>query len=73
MFDVALVLLAIALLLVVVGGIQPLAARLRLPPTVLLAGFGIAIGAASSAATHSAFAGHFDTAARLFQELPVTS
>jgi monovalent cation:H+ antiporter, CPA1 family len=73
MLDAALVLLAIALLLVVVGGIQPLAARLRLPPAVLLAGFGIAVGAVSSAAAHSALAGHFDAAARLFQELPVTS
>jgi CPA1 family monovalent cation:H+ antiporter len=73
MLDAALVLLAVALLLVVVGGIQPLAARLRLPPTVLLAGFGIAIGAASSVVSHSSYAVGFDGAARLFQELPVTS
>jgi monovalent cation:H+ antiporter, CPA1 family len=73
MLDAGLVLLAIALLLVVVGGIQPLAAKLRLPPPVLLAVFGIAIGAVSSTASHSAFAGHFDVASRLFQELPVTS
>jgi len=69
MFNVALVLAAVALLLVVVGGIQPLAARLRLPPPVLLAIFGIAIGAASSLAPQSAF----DGAARLYQGLPITS
>jgi CPA1 family monovalent cation:H+ antiporter len=73
MLDVALVLLAVALLLVVVGAIQPLAARLRLPPAVLLAAFGIAIGAASSIVGHSSLAGEFDEAARLFQQLPVTS
>jgi Kef-type K+ transport system membrane component KefB len=48
MLDVAFVLLAVAVLLVVVGAIQPLAARLRLPPPVLLAIFGIAIGGVSS-------------------------
>src|SRR5271170_6492290 len=69
MLDVALVLLAIALLLVVVGGIQPLAARLSLPPPVLLAVFGIAIGAASSLVPKSAL----DGAAQIFQGLPITS
>ncbi|HEU0218100.1 MAG TPA: cation:proton antiporter [Stellaceae bacterium] len=48
MLDTAVILLAVALLLVVVGAIQPVATRVRLPPTVLLAGFGIVIGAASS-------------------------
>ncbi|HTZ37546.1 MAG TPA: cation:proton antiporter [Stellaceae bacterium] len=73
MFDTALVLLAVALLLVVVAGIQPLAARLRLPPAVLLAGFGIAIGALASLAAHGAPGGGADGAARLFQALPVGS
>lgn len=73
MLDAALVLLVVALLLVVVGGIQPLAARLKLPSTVVLAAFGVAIGAVSGAASHGAFAGHFDSAAALFQDLPVTS
>jgi CPA1 family monovalent cation:H+ antiporter len=73
MLDAALVLLAVALLLVVVGGIQPLAARLRLPSTVLLAAFGIAIGAASSLVGHSPLVGDFEPVARLFQQLPVTS
>jgi monovalent cation:H+ antiporter, CPA1 family len=73
MLDTALALLAVALLLVVVGGIQPLAARLRLPPAVLLAAFGIAIGVASGVFSHSPYTGRFDVAARLFEELPVTS
>src|SRR5271170_2685737 len=45
MFDTTLVLLVIAGLLVVVGISQPLAVRLRLPPSVLLAAIGVAIGA----------------------------
>jgi CPA1 family monovalent cation:H+ antiporter len=69
MLDVAFILLAVALLLVVVGGIQPLAAHLRLPPPVLLAVFGIAIGAASSLVPRGAF----DGAGQLFQGLPVNS
>jgi monovalent cation:H+ antiporter, CPA1 family len=73
MLDTALVLLAVALLLVVTGGIQPLAGQLRLPPAVLLAAFGIAIGVASGIVSHSPYTGRFDVAARLFEELPVTS
>ncbi len=73
MLDAALVLLAVALLLVVVGAIQLLAARLRLPPPVLLAAFGIAIGAASSVVSYSSLPDRFDGAARLFQELPIGS
>src|SRR3984885_5279645 len=69
MLDIAFILLAVALLLVVVGAIQPLAARLRLPPPVLLAVFGIAAGAASSLVPRSAF----DGAGQLFQGLPVNS
>src|SRR3984957_20085893 len=69
MLDVALVLLAVALLLLVVGGIQPLAARLRLPPAVLLAAFGIAIGAFSRLVPQDAF----DGAAAVLGGLPVSS
>jgi CPA1 family monovalent cation:H+ antiporter len=69
MIDAAVVLLAVALLLVVVGGIQPLAARLRLPPAVLLAVFGIAIGVASSVLPRDLFEG----AGQLFRGLPISS
>src|ERR1700730_10337808 len=44
MFDTAFVLLVIAALLVVVGFCQPLAARLKLPPPVLLGVVGVAVG-----------------------------
>ena len=69
MLDTALVLLAIALLLVVVAGIQPLAAKLRLPPAVLLASFGIAIGTASSLVPH----GTFGAAILMLKQLPLSS
>jgi CPA1 family monovalent cation:H+ antiporter len=69
MLDTAVVLLAVALLLIVVGGIQPLAARLRLPPAVLLAAFGIAIGAASSVLPRDLF----DGAGQLLGGLPISS
>ncbi len=69
MLDAGVVLLAVALLLLVVGGIQPLAARVRLPPTVLLAGFGIAIGAASSLLPRGVLNG----AEAVFTGLPISS
>lgn len=69
MADVGFVLLAVAVLLVVIGGIQPVAARLRLPPPVLLAIFGIGIGAASSFVPQGAF----DGVGRLLQGLPISS
>ncbi len=73
MLDTALVLAAVAVLLVVVGAIQPLAAKLRLPPAVVLAGFGIAIGTASGLLSHTPVAGRFAALAELFGKLPITS
>ncbi len=48
MLEVATVVLTIAVLLVVIGALQPLAGRLQVSPTVLLAGVGVAIGAFAS-------------------------
>lgn len=73
MFDTALVLLVIAGLLVVVGISQPLAARLRLPSSVLLAGIGVAIGAFPTLLGRFGFGGSVDVAAGLFADLPVSS
>ena len=73
MLDTALVLAAVAVLLVVVGAIQPLAAKLRLPPAVVLAGFGIAIGTASGLLSHMPVAGRLAALAELFGNLPITS
>jgi len=48
--DIALAVLAIAVLLVLVALLQPLATRLSLPHSVLIAGLGIALGGAAAAA-----------------------
>jgi hypothetical protein len=45
MFETGFVLLVAALLLVIIGICQPLAARLKVPPPVLLGVIGIALGA----------------------------
>ncbi len=74
MLDTALVLLAIAVLLATIAAMQPLAAWLRLPPAVLLAGFGIGIGALSSGLVlHGWLGADFDIAAHVFDSLPVGS
>src|SRR5271169_4930950 len=72
MFDTALVLLVIAGLLIVIGISQPPAIRLRLPPSVLLAAIGVAIGALPGLLHYFGSAGSVDTAATLFANLPVS-
>ncbi len=73
MLDTALVLLVIAGLLVVVGICQPLAIGLRLPPSVLLAATGVAIGAFPVVLGQLGLSGSVDVAAGLFANLPVSS
>jgi|HubBroStandDraft_4_1064222.scaffolds.fasta_scaffold00588_2 CPA1 family monovalent cation:H+ antiporter len=73
MLDTALVLLVISGLLVVVGLSQPIAVRLRLPPSVVLAVVGVAIGASPAIATRLGVPGLLDTTAGLFADLPVNS
>jgi CPA1 family monovalent cation:H+ antiporter len=73
MADTALVLLVIAGLLVVVGISQPLAIRLRLPPSVLLAAIGVGIGAFPALAGQFGLSGSVDAGAGLFADLPVSS
>ena len=70
--DVALLLLVVAGLLVVVGLSQPLATRLRLPPSVVLAALGVGIGAFPVIA-RSFGASPVDAAAGLFADLPINS
>ena len=53
MLDIVLVLAVFGTLLVVVSLSQPLAARLRLSPVVLLAVIGVAMGAASGVLLHT--------------------
>jgi monovalent cation:H+ antiporter, CPA1 family len=73
MFDTALVLLVVAGLLVVVGVSHPLAIRLRLPPSVLLAAVGVAIGAFPAILGHLGLSESVDAAVGLFAHLPVSS
>ncbi|HWK46347.1 MAG TPA: cation:proton antiporter [Stellaceae bacterium] len=71
--DVAVSLLIIASLLVVVALIQPVATRLRLPPAVLLAVVGVAIGTLASYVLASPLTHALDGLASLFVDLPITS
>ena len=73
MVDIVLVLAVLATLLVIVALSQPLAARLKLAPVVLLAVVGVAIGAASSELIHSRLSSHFGEIVRTFADLPVGS
>ncbi len=73
MLDTALVLVVIAGLLVVVGVSQPLAIRLRLPPSVLLAAIGVGIGAVPAVLDQLGLSRSIDAAAGLFAGLPVSS
>jgi monovalent cation:H+ antiporter, CPA1 family len=73
MFDTAQVLLLLAGLLIVVAVSQPLAARLKLPQSVVLAAFGIAIGVLPAITAQFGITGPVDAAADLFAKLPVNS
>ena len=73
MLDAALVLLVIAGLLVVVGVSQPLAVRLGLPPSVLLAAIGMAIGVFPPIIAELGLSGSLGAAGGLFAGLPVSS
>ena len=67
------VLLAIALLLVVVSAVQPVARRLHLPETVLLAVVGILLGGLADILLRSPFINVFNGAARTLLNFPVDS
>jgi monovalent cation:H+ antiporter, CPA1 family len=73
MLDTALVLLVVAGLLIVVGVSQPLASRLRLPQSVVLAAVGMAIGILPAVTAKLRFSHSVDVAAGLFANLPVNS
>jgi CPA1 family monovalent cation:H+ antiporter len=67
------VLLLISGLLIVIGLIQPLATRLGLSPTVLLAVVGTAIGLASAVLTHNDALARFAQIGKLIIDLPISS
>src|ERR1700730_17314000 len=73
MFDTAFVLLVIAALLVVIGVCQPLAARLKLPPPVLLGVVGVALGGFPAVMSQLGWSTQTDVFADIFTELPVSS
>jgi monovalent cation:H+ antiporter, CPA1 family len=73
MLDIVLVLSVFGSLLVVVSLSQPLAARLRLSPVVLLAVIGVAIGATSGVLLHTRLSSHLGEFVRLFADLPLGS
>ncbi|MGE5268203.1 MAG: cation:proton antiporter [Thiohalocapsa sp.] len=73
MIDTAFVLLVIAGLLVVVGLSQPLAVRIGLPPSVLLAVAGIGIGSFPALAPRLGLDGWPHGIASLFANLPISS
>ncbi len=67
------VLLSIALLLVAVCAVQPVARRLALPETVLLAVVGIVLGGAADVLLRSSVTNVFDGAARTLLDFPIDS
>ena len=71
--DIVLVLAVFGILLVVVSLSQPLAARLRLTPVVLLAVIGTAIGGVSGVLLHTRLASHMGEFVGLFADLPLGS
>ncbi len=71
--DTAFVLLVVAGLLIVVALSQPLAARLRLPQSVVLAALGIGIGALPHLTVQLNLSHSVDVAAEMFADLPVSS
>ena len=73
MLDTAFVLLVIAVLLVVVGLCQPLAAYLKLPPPVLLGVVGVALGGFPLLMTKLGWSGGTDVFGDVFATLPVSS
>jgi CPA1 family monovalent cation:H+ antiporter len=73
MLNLANVLFTIAGLLVVVGVLQPLAARLNLPSTVLLAVVGVLIGAGATFLLQTDLTDAFNGVAELILDFPISS
>jgi CPA1 family monovalent cation:H+ antiporter len=71
--ELQIILLLIAALLVVISLVQPLAIRLGLSPSVLLAVVGVGMGLASVFVLHSGVSNAFDPIARVIVDLPIHS
>ena len=66
-------LLTVAGLLVVIGLLQPLAARLNLSPTVLLAAVGVLIGSVAAFLLQTELTDAFNEVAELIVDFPISS
>jgi hypothetical protein len=73
MFEIAFALLVAALLLVIIGICQPLAARLKVPPPVLLGAIGIALGAPPAILSQLGWSGQVADFTDIFANLPISS
>jgi monovalent cation:H+ antiporter, CPA1 family len=73
MFGLPYTLLTVAGLLVVIGMLQPLAVRLNLSPTVLLAVVGVFIGSAAGFLLHTDLTDAFNEVAELVLDFPISS
>ena len=73
MLSLVNVLFTIAGLLVLIGVLQPLAARLNLPSAVLLAMVGVFIGVAATFLLHTTLTSAFDGVAELVLDFPISS
>jgi CPA1 family monovalent cation:H+ antiporter len=71
--DLRITLVLLAGLLILVSLLQPLATRLRLPASVLLAAVGISIGAVSTFLARAETGGTLGAVAHIFVDLPVDS
>jgi monovalent cation:H+ antiporter, CPA1 family len=71
--DLQIILLLIAALLVLISVVQPLAIRLSLSPSVLLAVVGVAMGLASALILHSHLNDAFNSIAQVIVDLPIHS
>ncbi|MCC5989645.1 MAG: cation:proton antiporter [Pararhodobacter sp.] len=71
--DIIVITAIIATLFAVIGMAEPLAVRLRLPATVILAMLGIAIGTAAGFLLHSSLTDAFDSVAHAIVNLPIRS
>jgi monovalent cation:H+ antiporter, CPA1 family len=65
--------LVIAVLLVVIGALQPVAERIKIPATVVLAGVGVAIGALASFLLYTPLTDRLDEFVTPIVELPMHS
>lgn len=73
MLELTTVVLVIAVLLVVIGTLQPVAERIKVPATVLLAGVGVAIGALATFLLVTPLTDRFDGIVTPIVNLPMQS